>query len=118
MTTIRKNMKARLMTLFDSMMLKKRVLIETINDPLKNVCQIDHTKHRIPYNFFVHFLADLVCYSMIPKKPSLNIRVTAQMRFPFSLELTFLKDALDLPAFVGYGTKQPRRCMLKHYRNS
>lgn len=83
MTTIRKNMKPRLMTLFDSMMLKKRVLIETINDHLKNVCQIDHTRHRSPYNFFVNLLSGLVCYSMMPKKPSLDIRVTVQMCFPF-----------------------------------
>lgn len=82
-TTMRKNMKPRLMTLFDSLVLGKRVFIETVNEHLKHVCQIDHTRHRSPYNFFVNLLSGLVCYSMMPEKPSLNIRVTEQKCLPF-----------------------------------
>ncbi len=43
----------------------------------------DHTRHRSPHNFFVNLLSGLACYSMMPKKPSLDIRVAAQMCFPF-----------------------------------
>ena len=43
---IRTNMKNRLMDVYDKIMLRKRSIIETINDMLKNVAQIAHTRHR------------------------------------------------------------------------
>ena len=45
-TGIRTNMKNRLMDVYDKIMLRKRSIIETINDMLKNVAQIVHTRHR------------------------------------------------------------------------
>jgi hypothetical protein len=72
-TTIRKNMKNKLMPLFDKIMLRKRFIIETINDKLKNECQIEHTRHRSPINFLINLLAGLTCYQMTPKKPALKI---------------------------------------------
>ncbi len=45
-TTIKKNMKNRLMPLIDKILLRKRSLIETVNDQLKNISQIQHTRHR------------------------------------------------------------------------
>lgn len=74
LTTIRRNMKPRMMTIFDRLMLRKRALIETVNDHLKNQCQIEHSRHRSPFNFVVNVLSGLVAYSMKPKKPSLDIR--------------------------------------------
>ena len=70
-TKLRKNMRHRLVDLGDKLLLRKRALIETINDQLKNICQIEHTRHRSPYNFVVHLLAGLIAYCHQPKKPSL-----------------------------------------------
>lgn len=72
-THLRKNMQNRLMDVMDKLLLRKRSLIETINDQLKNVCQIEHTRHRSPTNFLVHLIAGLVAYARQPKKPSLNL---------------------------------------------
>jgi DDE family transposase len=73
-TKIRKNMKNRLMRLWDKLLLRKRALIETINDQLKNISQIEHTRHRSVTGFMVNLLAGLVAYSYQPKKPSLGLR--------------------------------------------
>ena len=70
-TKLRKNMRNVLMELTDKLLLRKRALIETINDQLKNVCQIEHTRHRSPLNFLVHLMAGLIAYCHQPKKPSL-----------------------------------------------
>ncbi|MGO8946251.1 MAG: IS982 family transposase [Ktedonobacterales bacterium] len=70
-TKLRKNMRPQLLDVGDKLLLRKRALIETINDQLKNVCQIEHTRHRSPYNFVVHLLAGLIAYCHQPKKPSL-----------------------------------------------
>jgi hypothetical protein len=72
-TTLRKNMRNVLMDLSDKLLLRKRALIETINVQLKNICQIEHTRHRSPTNFLVHLLAGLTAYCHLPKKPSLHL---------------------------------------------
>jgi hypothetical protein len=72
-TKLRKNMANRLMPLFDKLMLRKRALIETINDQLKNISQIEHSRHRSVANFMVNLVAGLVAYTHQPKKPSLNL---------------------------------------------
>lgn len=71
-TNVRKNMANKLMDFQEKILLRKRSLIETINDQLKNVCQIEHTRHRSPANFLVHLLAGLAAYAKQPKKPSLK----------------------------------------------
>ena len=71
-TTIRKNMKNKLMLLEDKLMLRKRSIIETINDQLKNISQIEHTRHRSFANFIVNLLAGLIAYSLQEKKPSIG----------------------------------------------
>lgn len=73
MTKVRKNMRERLLAHTDKLLLRKRALIESVNDQLKNVCQIEHSRHRSPYNFLVHLLAGLVAYCHQPKKPSLHL---------------------------------------------
>ena len=73
-TTIRKNMKNSLIKIEDKLLLRKRFIIETINDQLKNVSQIEHTRHRKPANFAVNLLAGLIAYTHQPKKPSINWR--------------------------------------------
>lgn len=77
-TKIRKNMKNSLMHTYDKIMLKKRAIIETVNDELKNMCQIEHTRHRSFDNFLSNLLSGLIAYSFFPKKPSLNLEIIDQ----------------------------------------
>lgn len=72
-TSVRRNMKERLLPLADKLLLRKRAIIETINDQLKNISQIEHTRHRSPINFLVNLMAGLIAYCHQPKKPSLNL---------------------------------------------
>lgn len=72
-TTIKKNMKNRLIPLLDKILLRKRSLIETVNDQLKNISQIQHTRHRSVGNFMVNVIAGLIAYTYQDKKPSLNL---------------------------------------------
>ena len=72
-TTVRKNMKNKLMPLIDKILLRKRCIIETINDQLKNVCQIEHTRHRSPINFLNNLISGLIAYTYLPNKPSINL---------------------------------------------
>ena len=74
-TKLRKNMRNILLPFADYLLLRKRALIETIIDQLKNVCQIEHSRHRSPINFLVHLLAGLAAYCHQPKKPSLGLDV-------------------------------------------
>ena len=61
-TKLKKNMKNKLMPMIDKLLLRKRALIETVNDQLKNICQIEHTRHRSKINFLVNLLAALIAY--------------------------------------------------------
>ena len=58
----------------------KRAVIETVNDELKNICQIDHTRHRSVNNLAANLLAGMIAYNLIPKKPSLNIEIIDKSR--------------------------------------
>lgn len=73
-TGIRNNMKNSLMSMNDKIMLRKRSVIETVNDELKNICQIEHSRHRSFGNFIVNMLSGLIAYSFFPKKPSINFQ--------------------------------------------
>lgn len=72
-TRLRKNMKNHLMHLSDKLLLRKRAIIESIIDQLKNISQIEHSRHRSPTNFVVHLLAGLIAYSHQDKKPGLHL---------------------------------------------
>ena len=71
-TKLRKNIKPKLLSLMDKILLRKRALIETVNDQLKNVCQIEHSRHRSPLNAFVHLIAGLVAYTWQKKRMTLS----------------------------------------------
>ena len=73
-------MKNSLMNLYDKILLRKRALVETVNDELKNVCHIEHTRHRSVDNFVVNVLAALIAYNMLPKKPEMNIEIIDKSR--------------------------------------
>lgn len=81
-TPLRKNMANRLMPLWDKLLTRKRALIETVNDQLKNISQIAHTRHRSPTNFVVNLLAGLIAYTHQPKKPSLNLSPAERCLLP------------------------------------
>ena len=68
----RRNMKNKLMRLNDKLLSRKRSIIETIIDQLKNISQIEHSRHRSPLNFCVNVLCGLIAYCHQPKKPSLG----------------------------------------------
>ena len=72
-TKIRKNMKNRLIPILDKKYLGKRGVIESIIDQLKNIAQIEHSRHRSPDNFLVNLVAGLVAYGFADKKPSVKI---------------------------------------------
>lgn len=72
-TRLKSNMKNRLMSLSDKLLLRKRAIIESITDQLKNVSQIEHTRHRSPLNFCVNLICGLIAYCHQPKKPSLRL---------------------------------------------
>lgn len=71
-TSIRNNMKNSLMTMNDKIMLRKRSVIETVNDELKNICQVEHSRHRSFANFIANIIAGLIAYSFLPKKPAIS----------------------------------------------
>jgi len=71
-TSIRNNMKNVLMELKDKIMLRKRSVIETVNDELKNICQVEHSRHRSFTNFITNLVSGLIAYSFFPKKPSIK----------------------------------------------
>ena len=73
LTRLRKNMTNRLMHLSDKLLLRKRAIIESIIDQLKNISQIEHSRHRSPTNFVVHLIAGLLAYSHQEKKPGLHL---------------------------------------------
>lgn len=69
----RKNMKAKALSLWDRAMLAKRFIIETINDQLKNISQIEHSRHRSMHGFMLNLIGGLLAYCLKNEKPSLNI---------------------------------------------
>ena len=70
-TKLKRNMKQRLMPLEDRLLLRKRAVIETIIDQLKNISQIEHSRHRSQVNCFVNILCGLIAYCHQPKKPGI-----------------------------------------------
>jgi hypothetical protein len=73
-TKVKKNMKNHLMSVKDKILLRKRAIIETVNDELKNLCQLEHSRHRSLNGFLFNIISTLTAYSYFPKKPSLNIQ--------------------------------------------
>jgi hypothetical protein len=69
---IKSNMKNKLLPVFDKILLRKRAIIETIIDQLKNISQIEHSRHRSPMNFLVNLVCGIIAYCRQPKKPSLG----------------------------------------------
>lgn len=82
-THIKNNMKNSLMTMSDKILLRKRSVIETVNDELKNICQIEHSRHRSFTNFLSNIVAGLIAYSFLPKKPSIKYQTVKTNQLAF-----------------------------------
>ncbi len=71
------------MNINDKILLRKRALIETINDELKNICQIEHSRHRSVVNFGSNTIAGLIAYSFLPKKPAIKCQFQQTKQIAF-----------------------------------
>lgn len=81
-TPIRKNMQNYLEPVLDKILLRKRAVIETINDQLKNISQIEHSRHRSVTNFMVNLISGLIAYTHQEKKPALKLTPEQLALFP------------------------------------
>ena len=72
-TAIKKNMKNKLICMYESLFLRKRSLIESVNNLLKNDHQILHHRHRSIWGFLTNVMASITAYSMRKNKPSLSL---------------------------------------------
>ena len=79
-TRIKKRMTNKLVPLMDRLLLQKRALVESIIDQLKNLCQIEHTRHRSPVNFLGNLFSGLIAYTFAPQKPSITADSYALLR--------------------------------------
>ena len=75
-TKLKSNMKGALMSVSDRLLLRKRAIIETVNDELKNIAQVEHSRHRCFDNFIVNMLGAIAAYCCFPKKPCINVERT------------------------------------------
>ena len=71
-TAVRRNMKSKALSNEEKLLLRKRSVIETVNDELKNMCQVEHTRHRSVSGFLLNVISAIAAYSFFPKKPSIK----------------------------------------------
>ena len=77
-TPLKSNMKNKLIPMSDKLSLRKRSVIETVNDQLKNISYLVHSRHRSLHNFMLNLITALIAYTHQPKKPSLKLDEPAQ----------------------------------------
>ncbi len=71
-TRVKKNMKNKLMSMLDKILLLKRALIESVFSKIKLLGKFEHSRHRSVTNAFVHMVAALINYQMSDNKPSIT----------------------------------------------
>ena len=72
-TKLRSNMKCGIRSIYDRILIRKRAIIETINDELKNIAQIEHSRHRSFNNFIANALSAIAAYCFFEKKPAIDV---------------------------------------------
>ncbi|MEJ2118813.1 MAG: IS982 family transposase [Alphaproteobacteria bacterium] len=97
-TKLKRKMHNRLMSVVDKLLLRKRAIIEAINDQLKNISQIEHTRHRSVPNAMVNILAGIIAYTYQDKLPSLNLTSTAVKELA-ALQAGNSSEVLPMAAF-------------------
>lgn len=83
------------MSIADKILLRKRALIETVNDELKNIAQIEHSRHRSFSNFIANSLSAIAAYCFFEKKPAIDVNFINDGQlaiFWFYFELTLNKN--------------------------
>ena len=71
-TQVKRNMKSKALSNEEKILLRKRSVIETVNDELKNICQVEHSRHRSISGFLLNIMGAIAAYSFFPKKPSIT----------------------------------------------
>lgn len=61
------------MRLKDKLLSRKRSIIERVIDQLKNISQIEHSRHHSPVNGMVNIICGLIAHCHRPKKPGLRL---------------------------------------------
>lgn len=74
-TPVKRNMKQKALSNEEKLLLRKRSVIETVNDELKNICQVEHTRHRSINGFIINIMGALAAYNFFPKKPSIKHQI-------------------------------------------
>ncbi len=77
---VRKNMDPLPLSDTDVLMLKRRMLVESVIKELKTQTQLQHTRHRSFINFHVNMVSALIAYTYLTEKPSLNLREIQQVK--------------------------------------
>lgn len=90
-TKLKKNMRNKLMHIVDKILLRSRGVIESVNNKLKFDCQIEHHRHRSPWNFLVNLISGLIAYAYDPCKPT--IQITRKEKKKLLSQLTALNAA-------------------------
>ena len=99
-TKLKSNMKGALMSVSDKLLLRKRAIIETVNDELKNIAQVQRSRQRCFDNFIVNLLRGIAAYCFFPKKPYINLRRTIDTQIAlFRIRRTYINYIL--PDFRG-----------------
>lgn len=66
---LKTNMKNKLMPMWDKILLRKRYIIECINELLKNKANLVHSRHRSIHNFMMNLCSALTAYCFFDNKP-------------------------------------------------
>ena len=72
-TKLKNKMKNSLMSMAYKVLLRKRTIIEPVNDKIKNMAQIEHSKHRSFHNFVNNLVAGIAVYCFFSKEPMLQL---------------------------------------------
>ena len=73
LTRLKTNMKGSILSAGDSLLIRKRAIIESVNDELKDIAQVEHSRHRSLHNFLVNMMSAISAYCLFPKKPSIRL---------------------------------------------
>ena len=71
-TAVKRNMKSKAFSNEEKLLLRKRAVIESVNDELKNMCHAEHTRHRSLNGFLLNLMSAIAAYAFFPKKPSIK----------------------------------------------